>query len=336
MLGVGENSMNQRANCGIAVGVGLLIFFVSTAIAYDKTLVERIDGSPIKLVVDRPEGVSNIPIVLFIDGSGCVSIERERFQQYARLPGEFEQRVAKVFVDKSGVTAADNHSDCSKNYIEYESVDQRVFDHLRAIQHLRKHATWWNREILLFGWSDGGTIGAVVTAYVPEVKKAVLGGMGGGIPMKTQFEDYVMCTPDRTEDRDACIMELRKMYAEIRENPSPSKTWFGEFNTYKAWATRLDAVEYNLIKDIDVSLLIVHGELDRDNVPVQATRELVRLLKEAGDVDFEYWEVPGMDHGTRSLGEERGNLVRIAMLNWLLDQPVGIGGPPLFGESSDE
>ncbi|MGI9232570.1 MAG: alpha/beta hydrolase family protein [Woeseiaceae bacterium] len=320
----------------IAVAAGLMIFCVSTASAYDKTFVERIDGSQVKLVVDRPEGLSNIPIVLFVDGSGCASVERERFQKYARLPGEFGQKAAKVFVDKSGVTAVDDYRDCSESYIEYDSVDQRVFDHLRAIQHLRKHATWWNREILLFGWSDGGTIGAAVTAYTPEVKKAVFGGMGGGIPMTAQFEDYVICTPDRTEDRDACIAELRKMYDEIRENPSPSKTWFGDFNTYKAWATRLDAVEYNLIKDIDVPLLIIHGELDRDNVPVQATRELVRLLNEAGDVDFEYWEVPGMDHGTRSLGEERGDLVRIAMLNWLLDQPVGIGGPPLFGESSDE
>jgi pimeloyl-ACP methyl ester carboxylesterase len=320
----------------ITVVAGLMIFCVSMASAYDKTFVDRIDGSQVKVVVDRPEGLSNIPIVLFVDGSGCVSVERQRFQQYARLPGEFEQRVAKVFVDKSGVTAADNYRDCSESYIEYDSVDQRVFDHLRAIQHLRKHATWWNREILLFGWSDGGTIGAVVTAYTPEVKKAVFGGMGGGIPMTAQFEDYMICTPDRTEDRDACIAELRKMYDDIRANPSPSKTWFGDFNTYKAWATRLDAVEYNLIKDINVPLLIVHGELDRDNVPVQATRELVRLLREGEDVDFEYWEVPGMDHGTRSLGEERGELVRIAMLNWLLDRPVGPGGPPLFGESSDE
>ncbi len=304
--------------------------------AAEPTLVERLDGSPVKLLIERPEGKTDIPIIIFIDGSGCVSVERERFQKYSRLPVEFEENVAKVFVDKSGVTPKDDGRECSQTFIEYDSVDQRVFDHLRAIQHLRKHAPWWNQELLLFGWSDGGTIGASIAAYTPEVKRAVLGGTGGGIPMTAQFEDYVICTPDRTEDRDACVKELREMYDEIRDNPSASKTWFGDFNTYKSWASRLDVVEYNLIKDIEIPLLFVHGELDRDNVPVEAARELVRLLRESGNVDFEYWEVPGMEHGTRSLGEERGDAVRIAILNWLLDQPLGIGGPPHFGRSPDE
>ncbi len=326
----------ETINCWLSVAAGVAILSPPLADAQETILVERLDGSPVKLVIDRPEGRSDIPIILFIDGSGCVSVERERFQQYSQLPDGSEESIAKVFVDKSGVTPADNGSDCSQTFIESDSIDQRVFDHLRAIQHLRKHAPWWNREILLFGWSDGGTIGASVAAYTPEVKRAVLGGTGGGIPMTAQFEDYVICTPDRTDDRDTCIKELRAMYDEIRDNPSPTKTWFGEYNTYKAWATRLDAVEYNLIKDIDIPLLLVHGELDRDNVPVEAARELVRQLHESGNVGFEYWEVPGMEHGTRSLGEERGEAVRIAMLNWLLDRPLGIGGPPYFGRSPNE
>lgn len=320
----------------LAIAAGVAILSAPLSSTAETIHVERLDGSLVKLIIERPEGKSDIPIIIFIDGSGCVSVERERFQQYSRLPEGFEEQAAKMFVDKSGVTPMDNGKDCSQTYKETDSIDQRVFDHLRAIQHLRKHAPWWNRQILLFGWSDGGTIGASIAAYTPEVKRAVFGGTGGGIPMTAQFEDYVICTPDRTEDRDVCIKELREMYDEIRDNPSANKTWFGDFNTYKAWASRLDAVEYNLIKDLDIPLLFVHGELDRDSVPVEAARELVRLLREEADVDFEYWEVPDMDHGTRSLGEERGNSVRIAMLNWLLDQPLGIGGPPDFGKSADE
>jgi len=51
------------------------------------------------------------------------------------------------------------------------------------------------------------------------VKKAVLGGLGGGIPMWKQFEDYIICAEDRTENREECVAGIRKNFAEIRNNP---------------------------------------------------------------------------------------------------------------------
>jgi pimeloyl-ACP methyl ester carboxylesterase len=271
--------------------------------------------------------------VLIIDGSGCVSSRREELRAiHPTVGGRVGRTVATLAVEKPGVEpGATWGSKCSETFLRHYSIDQRVLDHLRAIQHLRKHASWWNGEIYLFGWSDGGMIGAHVAAYTPEVKRAVLGGTGGGIPMTTQFERYIMCAPDRTKDRDACIAKLREQFREIRDNPAPLKTWSGEDNSYRTWATRMDAIEYNIIKDLKIPVLMAHGALDRDGTPVESARELMRLLKADGQTHVEYWEIPSMSHGIGNVEPVRREKLLTAMYNWLFAQPTGSGGPPGFG-----
>lgn len=296
--------------------------------------IARVDGSPLQLFVTVPQSAATkVPLVLMIDGSGCVSSKREDFRaNYLAIGGRVGKALATLAVEKPGVEpGASWGSKCSETFLRYYSIDQRVLDHLRAIQHLRKHASWWSGDIYLCGWSDGGMIGANVAAYTPEVKRAVFGGTGGGIPMTTQFENYFMCAPDRTKDRDACIAKVRERFREMRDNPTPLKTWSGEDNSYRTWATRLDAVEYNIIKDLKIPVLIAHGALDRDGTPVESVRELMRLLKADGETHVEYWEIPSMGHGIGNVEPVRREKLLSAMFNWLLAQPPGSGGPPTFG-----
>jgi pimeloyl-ACP methyl ester carboxylesterase len=307
--------------------------FASTPNIEQTLTVARVDGSPLQLYVTLPKGAGKVPLVLLVDGSGCVSSKRDDFRANSlAIGGRVGRPVATLAVEKPGVeTGATWGSKCSETFLRYYSIDQRVLDHLRAIQHLRKHADWWNGEIYLYGWSDGGMIAAHVAAYTPEVKRVVLGGTGGGIPMTAQFEDYFMCAPDRTKDRDACIANLRKQFQEIRDNPAPLKTWSGDDNSYRTWATRLDAVEYNIIKDLKIPVLIAHGALDRDGTPVESARELMRLLKADGQTHVEYWEIPSMGHGIGNVEPVRREQLLTAMYRWLLGQPTGPGGPPTFG-----
>lgn len=295
--------------------------------------VSRVDGSQLQLFVTLPESTAKVPLVLNIDGSGCVSAKREGFRaNFPSVGGRVGKPVATLAVEKPGVEpGASWGSKCSETFLRYYSIDQRVLDHLRAIQHLRKHASWWNGEIYLFAWSDGGMIGAQVAAYTPEVKRAVLGGTGGGTPMTSQFENSIMCAADRTKDRDGCIAKLREQFREIRDNPTPLKTWSGEDNSYRVWATRLDAVEYNIIKDLKIPVLIAHGALDRDGTPVEAARELMRLLRADGQTNVEYWEIPSMEHSIGTVEPVRREQLLRAMYNWLFAEPTGPGGPPKFG-----
>ena len=318
--------------------VGVLASFsaasASTPNVEQTISISRVDGSPLQLFVTVPESTATkVPLVLIIDGSGCVSSKREDFRaNYLAVGGRVGRAVATLAVEKPGVEpGAAWGSKCSETFLRHYSIDQRVLDHLRAIQHLRKHASWWNGDIYLYGWSDGGMIGAQVAAYTPEVKRAVLGGTGGGIPMTAQFENYFMCAPDRTKDRDACITKVREQFRDIRDNPSPLKTWSGDDNSYRTWATRLDSVEYHIIKDLKIPVLMAHGALDRDGTPVESARELMRLLKADGETHVQYWEIPSMGHGIGNVEPVRREKLLNAMYNWLFAQPTGPGGPPAFG-----
>ena len=80
----------------------------------------------------------------------------------------------------------------------------------------------------------------------------------------------------------------------------------------------------------------MHGELDRDSVPVEAARELVRKLDEDKHTGYEYWEIPDMEHSIGNLDAERAEKIRLAMLDWLFDKPPGNGGPPDFGADTSD
>ena len=71
----------ETIKCWPAIAAGVAILSAPLSSTAETIFVERLDGSLVKLIIDRPEGESSIPIVLFIDGSSCVSVERERFQQ---------------------------------------------------------------------------------------------------------------------------------------------------------------------------------------------------------------------------------------------------------------
>ena len=313
-----------------AVTVILLSALLSTGWA-ETIVIPRQDGSDLSLLLEMPPAEYGFPILLFIDGSGCGGAARDQFRTFTRLPEWLDGSIATLVVEKPGVAATADGSQCSETFAKYYSQDQRVLDHLRAFQYLRRHVPSWNGKAYVLGWSEGASIGVSVSAYTPEVNRAAFGGLGGGISMARQFEDYMICSPDRTESREDCISNLRAQFDEIRSNPSPEETWLGADNSYRVWATRLDGVEFNLISDFSIPILIVHGSEDRDSVPVEAARELIRLLEAEGEVDFEYWEVPEMGHGLYSMDEDRSELLRLAMLDWLFERDPRPGGPPDFG-----
>jgi pimeloyl-ACP methyl ester carboxylesterase len=327
-------SQMSRRNLSAVLCCSLLLVATSSAAALlEQTLTtSRVDGSELELEITRPETSTKIPLVLLIDGSGCAS-PHDEFRTYRRSIGsKVNREIATLEVAKPGVEPGTAWgSKCTETFSRYYSIDQRVLDHLRGIEYLRKHAKWWNRDIYLFGWSDGGMIGAHVAAYTPEVKRAVLGGTGGGISMAKQFEDHIMCAADRTDDRDKCIAGLRQQFQEIRDHPSPLKTWSGEDNSYRTWATRLDAMEYHILKDLEIPILIAHGALDRDGTPVESARELMRLLRKDGQKNVEYWEIPSMSHAIGNVEPVRREKLLTAMFSWLFGQPTGTGGPPTYG-----
>ena len=289
--------------------------------------VVRADGSPIEVHIYRPRGNAALPIVLAIDGSMCFP-STSGFIEFLRSTSWTDRPFALLVVEKPGPTpfpppdAQGNVNigpdfRCSEEFKQYYSIDQRVLDHLRVIQHLRKTAGWWNRKMYVWGFSDGGRVGSHVGGYVPETRRMVLGGFGGGYGMAREFADHHVCAEGRTKDRKACLRELEEQFDRIRSTPVASESWNGEANTYKAWASRLDAIEANVLQDVTIPLLIYHGELD-SSVPVASARATAERLSKSNP-QFIYREIAGMGHGLGSrLPDSESDRLHSEMLAWLL------------------
>ena len=244
---------------------------------------------------------------------------------------------ARVMVEKPGVDPeADYPSVCTEEFLKYYSMQQRVEDHLRVLQHLNASAEWWNGELLVWGWSDGGDIAAQLTAYYPNIDRAVIGAAGGGLTMAEHFKDFWVCSEERAGDkREACIAQMDERFQEIFDNPTWTKTWSGDDNSYKVWASRLHSRLSNILRDNRTPILLVQGAEDFDSTPAESSRQLVRDLEAAGNEAFTYWEVPKMKHGVGSLPKAQRRVLETAMLNWLLGVDIGAGGPPDFGATTE-
>ena len=303
----------------------------------ERVSIPTIDDRELIYFVDRPLVDQKVPILLSIDGSSCIGQLRPVFRNSPFKPGPDSPALyARVLVEKPGVDPeADYPSECTEEFLKYYSMDQRVTDHLRTLQHLRATADWWDGTLLVWGWSDGGDIAAQLVAYYPGIDRAVLGAAGGGYTMAEHFEEFWVCSEERAgERRPDCLENMRRQFQDIFDNPTWKKTWSGHDNSWKVWATRLNSRLSHVLRDNQTPILIVQGAEDFDSTPADSSRKLVADLEAAGNTAFTYWEVPDMKHGVGSLPKAQKTLLQAAMLNWLLDVETGAGGPPHFGAAT--
>lgn len=312
-----------------AVVVLVALFCVSFAVGVrveakeQHVSVPRADGSSIELLIDRPTSATRMPVLLAIDGSLCIpsktseymarlSPEASGLGPYALLVVEKPEPAAPT-KDRDGSYSIGPDFRCSDTFKRYYTLEQRVLDHLRALQFLRKHADWWDGQLFIWGFSDGAHIATRVGAFTPETQGMVLGGLGGGTSMAHELE-ALMCAEDKEPEK--CRGRFKAQISEIRANPTPEKSWLGDANTYAAWASRLDAIEANFLKDVLFPVLVFHGSED-NSVPVASARALANQLADS-EGPITYREVEGMGHGIGSnLAPERGAQLQQEFLVWL-------------------
>lgn len=295
---------------------------VTSARVRENVLVQTIDDRQLQVRIDRPEGEGTSPILVVVDGSGCggsAHLDGLAVQQ------DVQTQFARVVVEKYGVNASDDGQTCSEDYFKHYTMNGRVEEHLRVLQHLSANAPWWNGELYLFGWSDGGDIAAQLLSYYPTVKRAVIGGMGGGYTMAEHFKTYWACPQDAGEDTQACEESLDEQFAQMHDNPRWDKTEFGPDNSWRAWASRLNTRLANTLVDVRSPFLIVHGENDFNGTPVESARKLVEALEQNGEAPYTYWEVSGMEHSFMTLPPENVDLLLKGMMAWLFDEPAPDG-----------
>jgi hypothetical protein len=281
--------------------------------------VISLDEREIVFYVDKPASDTPMPLLVMIDGSGCVGQRRPVLETLYSPRADQPYQFARLRVEKPGVTDTADGPPCSEEFLRHYSIDNRVTDHLRVLQHLSANADWWDGRLLIWGWSDGADIAAQIAIYRAGVDRLVLGAVGGGLTFTELFEDFWACPADQmpTEGREQCVSGLRAQFTAIEDNPTWRETWGGEDNSWQVWESRLRTRLIEPLSDHQSPILIVHGSQDFESVPVQSARRLVDGLEANENQQFEYWEIACMGHVWRNMSEQDGDALEAAMLNWL-------------------
>jgi len=263
----------------IRFGIALtLLALAAQAPAATFTLV-RPDGSRIAYHIEGQRGRG--PVLLMLQGSGCDSVvlnERIRWMAAGLAP-----RHALLTIEKYGVAPGSDGASCTPEHMRGNSLTRRVLDALQIVARLRRER-WWNRELILFGGSEGGAVAAMLAPLVPETGAVIIWSSGIGLPVGAMI---LSALPPSVQ------AEAGRVFAEARANPSPERQWGGA--SYLWWADAIDLVPARGLAQTPAPVLLIHGTRD-ESAPIGSARAARDLVMAAGKANFTYREYQGYDH----------------------------------------
>jgi pimeloyl-ACP methyl ester carboxylesterase len=231
-------------------------------------------------------------------------------------------------MEKRGVEPDDDGKICSKEYLETNDRMQRISDAELLIVRLRGLFPDWNGKLIVVGGSEGGTIAPeIALSYDQTVAVVSLasGGWSQSEELKKLKETELSESGKTHEEIQAALAELDAKFEEIRKSPVSSKTWFGDDNTYKRWASYLWYSPLDYFVKLNVPVYIAQGVADK-NAPVEsadAVRDRFNSLRKTNAI---YRRYEGLDHQwIDSNGQDQTGKVIGDLLDWL---------KPLVGEPS--
>ena len=227
-------------------------------------------------------------------------------------------KVVRLDVEKYALNK--DTKECPTQYLRNNTVRQRIQDYLQVIQNLRGHS-WWNGKLFIIGGSEGGVIAPILASFVPETNKTVI--MAGGIGW-TLKEEILYLEKKRLisygKNQDEVEYELNKIvgvFEEAIQNPTSSRTFMGETNTYKWWDSILNLKPIVSMTQLQIPILMVHGDQDL-SAPVESAQEAARQFQRLGKNNLTYVEYPGLDHSWKDKeGKSHSARVIQDVLKWL-------------------
>lgn len=299
----------------------LAIFIARASFGADfrELTVRRLNGSDIWYYLNTPTSVTGqIPILIVLQGSSCRSVYKDAFNA-----GSFvdQNKVSRLDVEKYGLDK--NSSTCPSSYLLNNTIDQRISDYLQVISSIRKTShSWWDGKVYILGGSEGGLLAPILANSIPETTKTVIMAGGTGWTMREEMLFLLEAKLKKQGLEEKIVKnEIKKMnlvFDDAILNPTSDKSYYGNSNTHKWWASILNLRPLNLMLKQDFPILMVHGDRD-DSVPVESARATVSTFQSVGKSNLTYVEYKDLDHQWNdSSGDSHINDVMADVLKWLL------------------
>lgn len=276
-----------------------------------KLSVMRPDDSAITAYVERTETPEKQSLLLVLQGSICESVAPDGGDRmdFEAPPGFARLDIEKYSLGETAGLQGDGASACSEMYLRHNTIDQRVWDVLGVVAHLRREAGWWNGKLFLMGTSEGATIAALAGPLMPETRGIVLVNGSIGRPFREGWADAMARSVAAGGGDENAVVQVRALADQVWEEARAAPRWdrqeFGDGNTLKWWASIIDIRPSNQLLLTDAPILLMQADHD-EMTPVSSARAVKQQFEAQQRDNLSYVELEGLTHGLRTLDGEPG------------------------------
>jgi dienelactone hydrolase len=267
---------------------------LARAMSGEQISIPRPDGSALNFYFAEPAGKGPYSILLYLQGSSCDSSGNDAAT--ASVLNKYE-KMGRVVSEKYGVSEHDQG--CPSEYLNHNSIPQRVADYRQIFDYLRKFDSRWNRQLYIIGVSEGAIIGPEVAHEIPETAGLSLMAGSGTDSLAEQLVFLKVKKMKAGQSRNSDIKKevalLKNQFNEMRANPTPNLSWDTSTDTYYYWSGILDYHSSDFLKQFDFPLYIDHGTEDAD-LAIEPTRKLIQQFEAEGRTNVTYREHQGLNH----------------------------------------
>jgi pimeloyl-ACP methyl ester carboxylesterase len=272
----------------------------STRDRFGREIIFYLSGPPAD---QRP-----LPLVVYIEGSGCGSRFEERNGKIRPAGGHivvadtFKDKARVLIVEKPGVKYLFQPQGGCKELVEFNrehTLERWVEANEAAIRAARKLPQIDKSKTLVVGHSEGGLVACRIARDLSETITHVSTIAGGGgsqlfdliaLARKGQFFDEV------SPDAEARVQYVLNRWKEIAADPTSAEKFFFGF-AYRRWSTFLAASPIEELTAVQAKMYIAQGTADTAVDPASADVLYAQLIAKNKQVTYD--RVEGANHSFR-------------------------------------
>lgn len=266
----------------------------------------RGDQSEITYYLKKSLDAKNLAVIL--QGSDCNSIYNNQFvlDNFADLLPETDT----LLVEKYGIThqlpyVKDERTDCPKEYLDNDSMAQRVQDYVQLLDKLKDHY----QNIYLIGGSEGSVVAALLSEKLDYIDATITMNGGGQYFLDDIYYFIEKNVPaEHREDAKASFKESLQAVLDGK-----SEDYLSEHG--KKWWQSVTQIDFQQTLENSQNQILVIQTLNDDNVNWQGAIDMSKRIQ-SKKVKFHF--IDGQNHYFENeQGERSANELRAIIQGWL-------------------
>jgi pimeloyl-ACP methyl ester carboxylesterase len=292
---------------------------------------DGLDRTIIYYLSEPGGGAAALPLVVYVQGSGCTSHFTRRGDRIVPRNGHIgiqqvlAGRARLLIVEKPGVEFLDDpttpatRSGSAQFRVEH-TLDRWSEAVVAAIRAAHDRPDIAPGRTLVIGHSEGGIVAARIARRLPRVVTDVAILAGGGpsqlfslitLARRGEFFSHV------SDDPEARVAHVIAQWQAILDDPQSTEELFFGF-AYRRWSSFLASSPSEELAETPARVYIAQGTEDRAVDPASADMLYVELLRRGREVHYD--RVEGADHSFHVPGGDDGwQQVTERVLRWFLE-----------------